>query len=422
MSTKNEPRSKAVSWTGTYTLVNGTVLNLTPLFTTKTWTNSVTYGPNIPGWRDKIRNGLSATTSLTGIRGDIQYKPGKYRVERDKAFFPSTQVYVIDSQGSMDINLGFPSDNLNTISTTEANNAALVRLNRQILRVNTALQGGVVLGELRQTLYGIRNPARGLRILASRWRDWAVVLRNRLARRRQLSELLKYLSESWLEYSFHWKPLLNDIDDGCRALAEINTGQALYSEAVRGIGVSESGVQQSTLGSQYGMLKFTERSTTVDHCQVVYRGAVRMNTRGTLGGIGELLGFQPSQFVPTAWELLPYSFLIDYFTNIGDILAGYSSLYANLSWCNRTVRRQRVVTRVKETNFGLYIPSDRIVSITGSAARVIATRSDVSRSEYTGTFFPTFELEIPGFRSLKWLNIAALVAGRTNDRTWRFGD
>lgn len=278
MSTKNEPRSKAVSWTGTYTLVNGTVLNLTPLFTTKTWTNSVTYGPNIPGWRDKIRNGLSATTSLTGIRGDIQYKPGKYRVERDKAFFPSTQVYVIDSQGSMDINLGFPSDNLDTISTTEANNAALVRLNRQILRVNTALQGGVVLGELRQTLYGIRNPARGLRILASRWRDWAVVLRNRLARRRQLSELLKYLSESWLEYSFHWKPLLNDIDDGCRALAEINTGQALYSEAVRGIGVSESGVQQSTLGSQYGMLKFTERSTTVDHCQVVYRGAVRMNT------------------------------------------------------------------------------------------------------------------------------------------------
>jgi hypothetical protein len=137
----------------------------------------------------------------------------------------------------------------------------------------------------------------------------------------------------------------------------------------------------------------------------------------------ELLGYDPASFLPTVWELIPYSFLIDYFTNIGEIIEGWSSLLTRLAWCNRTVRRSYVRTLSSHADLSSiqkFNPSVNSVSFVPSEG--VITKSHVLREKFEGTRVPDFVLKVPGMGSLKWLNIAALIAGRNGDRKWVYGD
>jgi hypothetical protein len=48
--------------------------------------------------------------------------------------------------------------------------------------------------------------------------------------------------------------------------------------------------------------------------------------------LGATLGFSWESFVPTVWELVPYSFILDYFTNIGDVLSAGLLVQSHLAW------------------------------------------------------------------------------------------
>jgi hypothetical protein len=128
-----------------------------------------------------------------------------------------------------------------------------------------------------------------------------------------------------------------------------------------------------------------------------------------------LFGFSPEQFLPTAWELVPYSFLIDYFTNIGDIIAGWSSLLVPLKWANKTTRKTNEVTRVAMSDKSLTANFQ-----SGTPAIVVGRNTYVVRAKYSGTTVPDFDLRVPSLGSQRWLNIAALIASRKSDRSWVF--
>jgi hypothetical protein len=126
-----------------------------------------------------------------------------------------------------------------------------------------------------------------------------------------------------------------------------------------------------------------------------------------------LIGFDLSSWAPTVWELIPYSFLIDYFSNIGDVIVGWSNLGIQLSWCNRTSRKTIEYTdqTVPHPNWGGY-------AVSHAPAKYFCAKRSVSRATYTGTLVPDVDFEIPDLGSKKWLNIAALIASRNADRKW----
>jgi hypothetical protein len=137
-----------------------------------------------------------------------------------------------------------------------------------------------------------------------------------------------------------------------------------------------------------------------------------------------LLGFDPSSFLPTVWELIPYSFLIDYFTNIGDVIEGWSQLGINLAWCNRTTKKSLVV---KSSSFSNKLISKQLTGLNYEAVSFepslgVVEKSVVSRAQFNGVRNPGLIFRMPSFGSQKWLNIAALVYGRNNDRNWSYGD
>lgn len=432
MSTRSSPQSQSYSYKSLLTSQGGEELVLSEGSGTERWTDTVTFGDNIPGWRDLLRSGQSATTSMVGSRIKFRYTPGHGKWVNPKGGHPNA-IYSVEQIGAHGINMSVALGNPGLISTAKADAEALGRFNRRVREKLTAFQGGVFLGELRQTLQTIRNPARGLRNAADDFLSVARRIRKgglSGATARNASALLnrttQNLADAWLEVQFGWKPLLHDIDDGCKALAILNTGQSLSTGRCTASFESEENPTETSAVNAESISAWQVRTVTVDRCLVIYRGALRAEALNPAGMEARLLGFDPSNFLPTVWELIPYSFLIDYFTNIGDIVEGWSQIGTRLAWCNRTVRSTLFSHSYSRSDLASSKQwtgaAGNLASVTFVPAESVIEKTLVSRNVFTGFRIPDFTFRVPGSGSLRWLNIAALIASRQDDRNWSYGD
>lgn len=386
-----------------------------PFNLVRNWTDTVSYGDNIPNWREKLRDGLSATTSLNGERYTCRLTNGFAKV----IYFGNQ--WTDEMSGSHHINVTKAIADPADLDVSKANAEALVRFNQRIRAVRTAFEGGVFLGELGQTLRMIRNPAMGLRKMATDFRQVAQAIRRQkvsaITAALKRATIARNLADAWLEVQFGWKPLLHDIDDASKALAIYNARKSLETRRITAKSQVDGSSTDTTTGSAVAAMYWRLRERTTGHCLVIYRGAMRVKAKDPQEMDAALIGFDPSSFVPTAWELIPYSFLIDYFTNIGGIITGWSNLFTELSWCNRTekVWNKLVIRSEKDPNSPYGYTSF-------APAEFVGERIRVSRAEFTGSLVPEFVFRVPSMDSLRWLNIAALIAGRNSDRKWVYGN
>jgi len=278
---------------------------------------------------------------------------------------------------------------------------------KQLAKRSTGqFKSGVFVGELAETLHMIRNPAAALRRGVD---DYLSDVKKRFGRVDR-SKRLKIASESWLEYSFGWAPLFSDIKSGARALAEYN----LHRRPKETIIVSSVESESDTLSSDLiiGALGTHALCTRTTSCQIRFKAKLAMDEFSDGKDLRTSLGVTPSEVLPTAWELIPWSFLIDYFTNIGDLISAYSQPTISLAWCEKgEMISQRCDTLHSPIQdwLGSVAWAD---SYTFSPSRVEIERIIKDRASYTGGFLPSFRLKVPGFDSLKWLNIGALFEAK----------
>jgi hypothetical protein len=376
-----------------------------------TWTDTVTHGDSLPDWRQALKEGRDASTSLSGSRSQVGVISANLKFISN--FFNS---YIL-VQGAHFCNVAPPAGDPDALSSANTEALALGKFAQKVNQIEGTLQGGVVLGELRQTLQMLRSPAQGLRRLVD---DQRGILARIRAQRRLGSIILhkrkiaENLADAWLELQYGWRPFLSDVKAACEALDIYTTGQSVVTRRVTAVETTnEIGTRSvSTQGESIALVDTYSQSN--NHIQVIFRGALRVEAHHPGSMDARLLGFRPKDFLPTAWELIPYSFLVDYFSNIGGIIYGMSNLGTRLSWCNRTTRRSIEALR------GTLPHPQGGVTVTGNYARIIAVKTTIQRVKYTGHGVPPLAFRIPSFRSLKWLNIAALVASRKSDRTWSF--
>lgn len=309
---------------------------------------------------------------------------------------------------------------------------------RKAVEAQQSIAGGVFLGELREALSMIRHPARKLSQGMVRYYNTARKLRKPYLKaykaqgfrknnaKRRLSRLHQDLASLYLENTYGWQPLLSDIESGVRLLHTWKRKREVIRvtsrKTHRSLGLSSKVSQNLMAGS------LAEITTSVqDYYESSYQQVGGVVVKGTVYGrcidhptLIENAGLGIRSWVPTVWELLPWSFVVDYFTNVGDVIGSTALTNAQIQWAGTTTRRNtiRVYTVTPEIaatsdNYGALGDTLKEYRVSNPQLR-IQVRNVVRSSDYSST--PELTFEVPGVDSQKWLNLAALFAARKEDR------
>jgi hypothetical protein len=395
MTSKSFPGS--FSYRNSYHLANAHIDGVDPVRTVS-WV-STTSGVDNPRFRTTIRDGGNATTDFTGV---------KYEVV--DAVPHSLDYYLKapynDSQRFNGFVLG-PTLSPGSPDFTSANNAALGKFYQNARSAISSMKGMTFLGEIAETIHMIKHPGEALFSSFESYLDRLKKVDPRLPRRTRR----QILASTYLEYAFGWVPLISDIQDAVKALEKLRNKKAILM--VYGSSSDQKLLESGSYNSfMTGTLDPTiETVLTTSTASVKYYGAVHGTASiPSTQAVTEQFGFKIDEFVPTAWELLPWSFLIDYFTNIGDIVSAATFVNSQLLWTSRTNRFEVVRKYNSEFNGASVIKTqgDRVSDVGSSNSRWTMKYTSVNRIANVTPSVPSLQFSLPGSNT-RWYNIVALA-------------
>lgn len=371
----------------------GQVGTVTKLIRTRT-------GSSLANWKKKILDHSNATTPMTGTYYSCDAHPG--RSENVKT--AGLTSYVGDAAA---YHQSCPSPP--TISSTKASQLCTQKALKQIRAVQVKISGQVFLGELREAMHMLRHPAEGLRkAIKETYLDKLKRIKNKDPKRWQ-----KAISQTWLEGAFGWRPFVNDLADASQAYQEVNNKLADRFENIRAVGKDSKFIDEFngfvSLPAGSNMQCWVSRRT-VDNAVCIIRGQVKASANTTPMDKLRIFGMSAGEFIPTVWELLPWSFLVDYFTNIGDILENSVTDTSNLAWsATATItERKRTASLTGDAKQTAAIQGPTFVSMkVGDVSSVIWKVRNVDRGLNANLNIGPLMFELPG-NPIQQLNIVAL--------------
>lgn len=389
------------------------------------WNSFARTGANMPKYKLQIRNGESAVNSLTASK----YERRIGNVKRLSMFIRSQHAnnfgQIVELSDSFPFFNSFyltnyPNPNGSSAGMPEANNRASAAIFKAIRAEMYQISGPTFLGELRQSLQMIRRPAAALqkglgaymlkveknlksikklppstRSVRDKFGNWQPIGKIKS----QEIDVKKMLADTWLEYSFGWSPLLKDIKAGAEALARFGTD--IRRSRVSAIGVHENVILEISDKTGASSAGFTTRYSVRDIQlnRVTYKVGLSASMNvpsGTPDRLIELCGFSLQNVVPTVWELLPWSFLVDYFINVNAVLEAYTTDTAAVKWASKTsltgvVRTVtgRVDVRDSQADFGSYF----VASGDSDAGMFVLDVTSLTRT--SGLTYPTLTFKLP---------------------------
>jgi len=150
---------------------------------------------------------------------------------------------------------------------------------------------------------------------------------------------LNGVSNLWLAYRYGIVPLLNDIQAITDGLKKTT---ALRRETTR----AKKGFETSATLKTYGTYGVVRSNVDIDVTESYTVRAMSLDEFNT--SLYENLGFTSKNLITLPWELIPYSFVADWFVNIGDYLGaitpafGWKNLGSAMTTIHGTFNRFRV--------------------------------------------------------------------------------
>nr|UJQ85579.1 MAG: hypothetical protein 1 [Leviviridae sp.] len=354
-----------------------------------------------PHWKSLVKRGANATNSLSAFSNSQSFTPSfaaakvTTGVDAGKVLMTSTAHPLPATPVTVD------SAKLQLASTTAA-----TRLIKKIQAETKSFSGATFLGELRESARMIRHPAEAL---AGQLQKHADKLK-RLRPKHPNKQWAKTVSDSWLEGCFGWAPLLSDIS----AIAESSLRKFNEDRIKRlsGTGEESSSLSQklrrtggiAAIYYNYGHEQTSER-------KVIYTAGLKTVVDRDNSGLERVIAGSEigswRDLVPTAWELIPWSFLIDYFGNVGDVINVACVSLNNVAWSSRTT-----ITMNKRVYLGLSheFTSPTYAESQSSSGYSVAKHKIVDRV-IAPIPIPELRFELPR-GNLQLANIAALLGSR----------
>lgn len=259
--------------------------------------SDVRVGSTLQGYADRIRKGIDATTYYS--RKGYKCKPGSVSMLTESGNIRGSRIQVFYPNPLPDLTF-LPADVTNEAS------ARLKRKLREFTGQSNQLTNIAELKELPKTIKGVAQSAVGL-------------VSTVLSSKRRGNDLKKFSSDAWLNWSFGIAPTLSAIDDTVASIAAHSNERRVIREY--GIHSKEwnSGVSTETTGAYHSNILTNGSFKHSLSCKISVGHGYNLKTANNYT-LDKHLGFDISSVVPTAWELLPYSWLIDYFTTAGSFL------------------------------------------------------------------------------------------------------
>lgn len=299
-----------------------------------------------PKWREKIKAYLDAThpysRTIWPARGsDVEsmninwkwtwkelYLPYKVRTSEMKGY-PGLSSFAAQS-----FTRGIPQ----SASVIHAQSVAKLAFLSKLREQQTPFQGLSFLGELKETIGMLKRPLRGIiRQNANSARNFTALQRLYRSKPGRLEDMLE---KAYLQWTYGVSPLIGDIQavlGNCSKIFE-------EPEIVR-LRVTIP-VEESKLYSSNSFLQLEGSSQKVGvFIEIKASGYVRITgamrhskSPASMAKFNQINGLQLRDVVPAVWELTPYSFLVDYFVNVGDVLGGVFTDTSELVYSSMTTK------------------------------------------------------------------------------------
>lgn len=368
-------------------------------------------GGDYPGWRRAIAQGTAIINNATASRTRFHYKGGYCSIVRDIHNWNGTAWATDDTRtykydGQM---FSLPQVSFAGSSFGNTDNRAKALFVKKARAAMTQFQSGVFLGELRETLELLHKPYKAIPSLIKSYLGVAQK-RRRGFRKASIPAKHRFLQEQWLQASFGIRPLIHDVADAARALAQYNLGHK-PRQSVLGFAKAEGPQPDAFTGGSYQQMSWELTTQMIDKSASYAWGAVQASQDRTTPAL-QNVGLALQDFIPTIWELIPYSFLLDYFVNVDDILDAATFNTANLVYWGLSSKTSRTLTagNARDTTnrkdspdpFGSFVVGGGFDPGKGSW-----TAEQFARVGY-GSLVPSLSFKIPGNWS-QYVNMAALA-------------
>jgi hypothetical protein len=410
------PQRKLERTRSYYERYNGEIIDNTVRGSSASWIDQA-LGEKNPRWKAQVKAGVQAATGFTGQRTKVVRHP--YYAAQGLTWKTD---YRIPTYPVLAYKEGYYTTSIPSspewLSADLANSRALSMLVKKIRDKQTTFQGGVFFGELLQTITLLRNPATLVRRGLDEYGSSLKVLRKKFPK--QLSKLTKKqcasaVADKWLEYQLGWAPLLSEVDDMAKAIGERILEPANVWQPVRAIGVDEKVTQDVQTVISASDPYIACRRISKEIVTVRYIALVDVGSYGT-GNITRM-GIAPTNWIPTLWELIPYSFVVDYFTNIGNIISAASLAKSSVRWIVKTERRTKSLEYYDQqvsTTLNNYYAKAYVMGTAPGKLKI--TKTNVSREPYYGSLVPDLVFSIPSVK--QGFNIAALAKNFSDLKTY----
>lgn len=366
------------------------------------FTDSVSFGENYPDWRKRLRDGIATTTSLSGVKAVVKVPSGTCNW-----YNSSANVYCMNGAGwgqytGFLLTLHDPGSG----PDGDADARAKAKLLQSYISAVNTWRGGNFVAELGESINMVLHPVKS--IYSRTWDYVGTMKRLKRVYRRSPLNYAKAIADAWLAYVFGIKPFVDDANDACLALSRLGEGgRADVYHNLRGSSRTEAIVSRSTgqvtpigwAGNSYVSDVTVKKSLKVRYVGGLRVGSEDLHFQMVEFGIGAL------DFAPAVWEAIPFSFVVDYFLNVQEMIDGLKFLYAKPNRLDLCVRNAGVVQVGSPYSLGnapTYSTSIRCGVAHSLVVRV--SRQPLFEFPYIG-----YRFKCPGINSMRWLNIAALV-------------
>jgi len=305
-------------------------------------------------------------------------------------------------------------------SIATADNQAIIRALSAVRQQRTQFQGLTALGELRETIKQLKHPFKSAREYVDKYFKQLGKTSRKAGTRpgggaKQLDAFLRSAADTWLEVAFGLKPLISDVKSAAEAIARYSDDKR--RERVTGYG-SDVKVRDGSAFNYWGSYScvfMNERTTTTQ--SVRYRVTLDHTMSADLGStqrMRELNGLTLEQFIPTAWELVPWSFLVDYFTNVGEVIQAGCTSRDDIKFVVRTDRLETIRYATYKVGKGPFNSDPEFWEDPGTIGKSTMSLTSVSRASTSLPLAPTLEISLPG-SPMKYVNMLALW--KSNERS-----